>query len=71
VRRAIKNGINKMNVGTIIHCTYMNAMRAELDARGENPYTLDVVKPVLVKIKEVVKGWIKVCMADGKARGLL
>ena len=71
VRRAIKNGINKMNVGTIIHCTYMNAMRAELDARGENPYTLDVVKPVIVKIKEVVKGWIKVCMADGKARGLL
>jgi len=71
VRRAIKNGINKMNVGTIIHCTYMNAMRAELDARGENPYTLDVVKPVIVKIKEVVKGWIKVCMADGKAKGLL
>ena len=24
IRKAIKNGINKVNVGTIIHCTYMN-----------------------------------------------
>jgi ketose-bisphosphate aldolase len=71
VRRAIKGGINKMNVGTIIHCTYMNSVRAELNARGENPYTLDVMKPVRQKIKDVVKGWIKVCMADGKARGLI
>jgi len=71
VRRAIKGGINKMNVGTIIHCTYMNALRAELNARGENPYTLDVMKPVRAVIKNVVKGWIKVCMADGKAKGLI
>lgn len=67
VRRAIENGINKVNVGTIIHCTYMNAMRKELGARGENPYTLDVVKPVMLEIKRVVKGWIRTCMADGKA----
>jgi ketose-bisphosphate aldolase len=70
VRRAIRGGINKVNVGTIIHCTYMNAVRAELNARGENPYTLDVMKPVRAAIKEVVKSWIRVCMADGKARGL-
>lgn len=67
VRRGIKNGINKVNVGTIIHCTYMNAMKEELNSRGANPYTLDVVKPVREKIKQVVKGWIRVCMADGKA----
>lgn len=71
VRRAIKGGINKMNVGTIIHCTYMNSVRAELNARGENPYTLDVMKPVRQKVKDVVKGWIKVCMADGKAKSLI
>ena len=68
VRRAIRGGINKMNVGTIIHCTYMNALRAELNAHGENPYTLDVMKPVRVAIKNVVMGWIKVCMADRKAK---
>lgn len=70
VRRAIRSGINKVNVGTIIHCTYMNALRAELNARGENPYTLDVMKQVRPLITNVVKQWIKVCMADGKAKGL-
>ena len=67
VKRAIKLGINKVNVGTIIHCTYMNGMRRELASRPENSYTLDVVKPVLEEIKHVVRGWIKVCMANGKA----
>jgi len=67
IKKAIQNGINKVNVGTIIHCTYMNNLRRELIERGENPYTLDVVKPVIEKIKEVVSMWIRVCMADGKA----
>jgi len=67
IRNAIRNGINKVNVGTIIHCTYMNGMREELSRLGPNAYTLDVVKPVKEKIKEVVKAWIRVCMANGKA----
>ena len=54
-------------MGTIIHCTYMNGMYAELKRRGENPYTLDVVKPVIEEIKAVVKYWIRVCMVGGKA----
>lgn len=67
IQKAILNGINKVNVGTIIHCTYMNNMRSELIRLGENPYTLDVVKPVKEKIKEVVKNWIRVCGANNKA----
>jgi len=67
IRKAIKNGINKVNVGTIIHCTYMNNMRTTLIEMGENPYTLDVVKPVIKAVKSVVKEWIQVCMANGKA----
>jgi ketose-bisphosphate aldolase len=67
IRKAIKNGINKVNVGTIIHCTYMNNLREELVKMGPNPYTLDVVKPVKEKIKEVVKMWIRTCMVNGKA----
>ena len=70
VRRAIKSGINKVNVGTIIHCTYMNAVRRELTARGENQYTLDIMKPARAAVVQVVKQWIKVCMADGKAKTL-
>ena len=39
IQRAIKEGINKVNVGTIIHCTYMNNLREELNRAGDNPYT--------------------------------
>lgn len=66
VRRAISLGINKVNVGTIIHCTYMNGMREELERLGPNPYTLDVVKPVTEKIKAVALDWIGTCMCEGK-----
>lgn len=66
VRRAISLGINKVNVGTIIHCTYMNGMREELDRIGANPYTLDVVRPVLTRVKAVVLEWIRTCMCEGK-----
>ncbi len=67
IRKAIRYGINKVNVGTIIHCTYMNSLREELNRRGENPYTLDVIKPVKERIKSVIKSWIRTCMANGKA----
>ena len=55
IQRAIKEGINKVNVGTIIHCTYMNNLREELNRAGDNPYTLDIMKAVYPKVKEVVK----------------
>jgi ketose-bisphosphate aldolase len=67
IRKAIANGINKINIGTIIHCTYMNSLRKELNRVGENPYTLDVMKAIRNDIKEVVKMWIRMCMANGKA----
>ena len=67
MRRAIRDGIRKVNVGTIIHCTYMNTVRAELARRGENAYTLDVMKPARAAVREVVKRWIRTCRADGKA----
>lgn len=67
VRRAIDEGITKVNVGTIIHCTYMNSVRAELARRGENAYTLDVMPPARKAVREVVKQWIRSCRADGRA----
>jgi len=66
VRLAIENGINKVNIGTIVHCTYMNEVRAQLMEKGENCYTLDVMKPARNAVCEVVKDWIRVCGADGK-----
>ena len=67
MRRAIDGGIAKVNVGTIIHCTYMNVVRAELIRRGENAYTLDVMKGVRPAVREVVQRWIRACRADGRA----
>ena len=67
IQQAIQNGINKVNVGTIIHCTYMNNLREELVRRGPNPYTLDVIKPVKEQIKAVVKMWIHACGVNDKA----
>jgi len=67
IRRSIRGGINKVNVGTIIHCTYMNAVRTELLRCGENAYTLDVMPPARAAVREEVKRWIRSCLADGKA----
>ena len=54
VKKAIKLGISKVNVGTDIYTTYMNSMKEELNNRPDNPYTLDVMsevqKDILVKI---------------------
>ncbi|MBN2860777.1 MAG: class II fructose-bisphosphate aldolase [Sphaerochaetaceae bacterium] len=67
ISEAIKGGINKINVGTIIHCTLMNRIRKELMEKGENQYTLDITRPAMDEVKEVVRGWIRTCMSDGKA----
>lgn len=67
IGEAIRCGINKVNVGTLIHSTYMNGMKRELESRPENPYTLDVVKPVIAEIQEAVRSWIRICKADHRA----
>lgn len=67
IRQAIKGGINKINVGTIIHCTLMNSFRKDLMALGENQFTLDIARPAMDEVKEVVRRWIRKCMANGKA----
>jgi hypothetical protein len=45
----------------------MNTVRAELDRRGLNAYTLEVMAPARAAVRDEVKKWIRVCMADGKA----
>ncbi len=66
IKKAISLGINKVNIGTVIHCTYMNSLKEELSKRDKNPYTLEVMLPVKEKIKKVVKERIRVCGSSGK-----
>lgn len=67
VRRAIRGGINKVNVGTQIRCTYMDTARKVIEQRGYTTHTVEIMKEVKEAIKDVAKTWIRVCMADGKA----
>jgi ketose-bisphosphate aldolase len=67
VRKAIKNGICKLNVGTIIRHVYMTNLKNELNAMQQGTHILDIQKSVRKKIKEEAMGWIRFCMADGKA----
>lgn len=66
IKKAISLGMNKVNIGTIIHYTYMNSLREELSKRDKNPYTLEVMLPVKEKIKKVVKEGIRVCGSSGR-----
>ena len=67
VRRAIRNGINKVNVGTQIRYTYMLNVHRQIEKRGPATHTIDIMTDVRKAIKEEVRKWILVCMADGKA----
>ena len=66
IKKAISLGINKVNIGTIIHCTYMNSLKEELNRRDKNSYTLEVMLPVKEEIKKVVKEGIRVCGSSEK-----
>ncbi len=66
IKKAISLGINKVNIGTIIHCTYMNSLKEELSKRDKNPYTLEVMLPVKEEVKKVVKEGIRVCGSSEK-----
>jgi ketose-bisphosphate aldolase len=67
VREAIRRGIRKINVGTIIRYTYMQSMLREIQKQGAETPPGKIVQPVLNDIKAVAKEWIRVCMANGKA----
>lgn len=67
VRKAIKNGINKVNVGTIVKYTYLSSVYETLKQVGPTIHTIDLMLPAVDAIKEEVKRWIEVCMSNGKA----
>lgn len=65
VRACIENGMAKVNVGTLLHATYIDALRKEL-ARFETTNISDLMEPVRDAIKAVVKEWIHVCGAQNR-----
>lgn len=65
VRACIENGMAKVNVGTLLHATYIDALRKEL-AHFESTNISDLMEPVRDAIKAVVKEWIHVCGAQNR-----
>jgi ketose-bisphosphate aldolase len=71
VRRAIRGGIAKVNVGTIIRHTYLTSLRDALGSMELAAQTADIQTAIRPRIKQVVREWIQVCMASGKASAAL
>ena len=67
VKKAIKNGINKVNIGTQIRYTYMSSVSRIVQEKGAVTHTIDIMQEARPYIKQVALNWIRICMADGKA----
>jgi ketose-bisphosphate aldolase len=66
IRKAIRLGITKVNVGTVIHTTYLRQLREELIRAGDFPFTVDVMRNVLPKIEEVLDDRLRVITGNGE-----
>jgi len=71
VARAIQLGIRKLNVGTIVHHTYLKSLRQSLETAGDNPYTLDVMKKVQEPILDVLRHYLRLSGSMGKLSGII
>ena len=67
VQKAIRGGIAKVNIGTIIRNTYLTNLCEALKNMEAADHTVDIQAAIRPKLKEVIKSWIRTCMADGKA----
>lgn len=66
VRKCIEYGVAKVNVGTQLHSTYLNRLKIELAKERSGNNINDLFEPVKVAVKEVVKEWIEICMANNR-----
>lgn len=67
VQKAIRLGINKVNVGTQLHYRYLATLRRVLREKEDCINVVDIMEPVRRAIQEDVKACILMCMSDGKA----
>ena len=65
VQEAIRNGINKINVGTCIFTTHMQTLKNSLNAK--EGFDLDQHNCIIDAVANVAREWIRVSMSNGKA----
>ena len=66
IRKAIRSGINKVNVGTDLHYSYLITVSDYQCPGKSNVNILNAMKPVKEAIKETVRRWIHVCMSENR-----
>ena len=66
IQTAIRLGINKVNVGTHLHHTYIETLRHTLATEDVQESILKTMTPVKNAVKNVVSRWIHLCMANGR-----
>ena len=66
VQQAIRLGINKVNIGTQLHYTYLNAMRKYLNEETESTNIIAAMKPVVEGVKNMVMSCIDMCMSQNR-----
>ncbi|AUP80380.1 class II fructose-bisphosphate aldolase [Flavivirga eckloniae] len=59
IQKSINMGMSKINIGTIVHTTYMKHAFEEIKKAGNDAYPPFIMKKVLPKIKDVVKDRLK------------
>lgn len=67
VRAAVRNGINKVNVGTCIFHSYMDALRPVLAATDKAHYHDHMFEEAVEAVSVTAAEWIRKTMSNGRA----
>ncbi len=67
IRDAIRNGMNKINVGTLIYTSYLTKLKETLNTYKDKSYTLELFEDAVNEVAEAARGWIRMVNASGKA----
>ncbi|MCD7897447.1 MAG: class II fructose-bisphosphate aldolase [Planctomycetaceae bacterium] len=67
IKDAIRHGINKINVGTLIYTSYLTTLKKTLDSYEDQNYSLSLFDEAVAAVTEAARGWIRTVGANGKA----
>lgn len=66
IQRAIRSGINKVNIGTYLHAAYRDRLRETLNNSDRDTSLLTVMISGKEAVKQVVRRLIRICMAENR-----
>lgn len=68
VREAIRNGINKVNVGTIILHSYLDTLKKTLNETEKAKYHETIFTDAVEAVADAASVWIRKAMSNGRVR---